>query len=113
MPWRAAGTDSSDGLLNAVQNLCNSSNCQAVLDEKKLPRSPNWPLGSNWDQWCLNGGEDFELIVSLPPIWAEAFLKTFRYEIIQNHADRQSYISRHFKKSKTQKNAAVLAGTRQ
>ena len=77
LPWRAAGTDSSDGLLNAVQNLCESSNCQAVLDLKSLPREHSWPLGSHWDDWCLNGGEDFELILSLPPSWANALLQTF------------------------------------
>ena len=27
LPWRAAGTDSSDGLLNAINNLCKSSKC--------------------------------------------------------------------------------------
>jgi len=79
LPWRAAGTDSSDGLLAAVQNICNSSQCQAVLDANSLPKAQNWPSGELWDRWCINGGEDFELIVSLPPIWGEAFLKTFPY----------------------------------
>ncbi len=77
VPWRAAGTDSSDGLLEAIQNLCNSSNCQAVLDPSNLPREQNWPIGSLWDEWCLNGGEDFELILSIPPIWAKALLQSF------------------------------------
>lgn len=73
LPWRAAGTDSSDGLLNAVQNLCLSSKCQAVLDPKKFPKHIFWPKGQIWDQWCLEGGEDFELIVSLPAEWAKTF----------------------------------------
>ena len=77
MPWRAAGTDSSDGLLEAVQNLCESSNCQAILDLNNLPRDQRWPLGAHWDQWCINGGEDFELILSLPPKWAKALIKAF------------------------------------
>jgi thiamine-monophosphate kinase len=74
IPWRAAGTDSSDGLLEALQNLCSSSNCQAVIDPKNLPRETNWPLGSHWDNWCLHGGEDFELVLSLPPSWAKALV---------------------------------------
>ncbi len=73
LPWRAAGTDSSDGLLEAIQSICVSSHCQAVIDSEKLPKSPQWPLGSTWDKWCLNGGEDFKLILSLPPLWASAF----------------------------------------
>ncbi len=76
VPWRAAGTDSSDGLLNAVQNICISSNCQALLDKKKLPKDSQWPQDPNWEKWCLNGGEDFELILSLPPSWAKALNKT-------------------------------------
>ncbi len=79
LPWRAAGTDSSDGLLAAIQSICNSSQCQAVLDPDNLPKDPSWPLGELWDKWCINGGEDYELIVSLPPSWAEAFLENFPY----------------------------------
>ena len=75
LPWRAAGTDSSDGLLDAIQNLCNSSHCKAVLDPKNLPIDPNWPIGPHWQKWCINGGEDFELIVSLPPAWAKSLVK--------------------------------------
>ena len=73
--YRAAGTDSSDGLLEAVRNICLSSKCKAVLNRKTLPKSKDWPIGSHWDEWCLNGGEDFELIFSLPPKWAKEFLK--------------------------------------
>ncbi len=72
--WRAAGTDSSDGLIDAIQNICDSSNCQAVLDANNLPKDHEWPNGSTWDNWCMNGGEDFELVLSLPPSWAKALL---------------------------------------
>ena len=27
------------------------------------------------ERWCLGGGEDFELVLALPPSWAEALLK--------------------------------------
>ena len=77
LPWRAAGTDSSDGLFEAIYSLCESSNCQAVLNPKELPRDIHWPIGSHWDKWCLEGGEDFELIASLPPIWAKALVEKF------------------------------------
>ena len=71
LPWRAGGTDSSDGLLAAIQGLCSSSECGAVLDEKLLPHSKDWPGGELWDRWCLAGGEDFELVLSLPEAWAQ------------------------------------------
>ena len=71
LPWRAGGTDSSDGLLAAIQGLCSSSECGAVLDEKLLPHSNDWPSGKLWNRWCLAGGEDFELVLSLPEAWAQ------------------------------------------
>ena len=71
LPWRAGGTDSSDGLLAAVEALCTSSGCGARLERTHLPRPTGWPSGTEWDQWCLCGGEDFELVLSLPQAWAE------------------------------------------
>jgi thiamine-monophosphate kinase len=75
LPWRAAGTDSSDGLLAAVKALCNSSECGAQLSHDWLPKAEGWPAGDLWDQWCLNGGEDFELVLSLPADWAQRWLE--------------------------------------
>ena len=74
LAWRAGGTDSSDGLLAAVQNLCQSSGCGAVLEQERLPHASGWPKGEAWREWCLSGGEDFELVLSLPQAWAEAWL---------------------------------------
>ena len=75
LPWRAGGTDSSDGLLAAIQALCSSSGCGAELDHARLPRPGQWPPGEPWDRWCMTGGEDFELVLSLPEDWAEAWLR--------------------------------------
>ena len=74
-PLRAAGTDSSDGLLNAIENICLSSNCSAIIEKQSLPKASQWPNGAQWDEWCLNGGEDFELVLSLPKEWANSFIK--------------------------------------
>jgi thiamine-monophosphate kinase len=74
LPWRAAGTDSSDGLLRSVQDLCHSSGCSAELDPTTLPLAPGWPQELNRESWCLNGGEDFELVLSLPPEWAKPWI---------------------------------------
>ena len=76
--WRAAGTDSSDGLIESIRGICQSSNCQAVLSKTSFLKDPDWPKDSNWDEWILNGGEDYELILSLPKDWAEALLKKFK-----------------------------------
>ncbi|KGG16925.1 MULTISPECIES: thiamine-phosphate kinase [unclassified Prochlorococcus] len=75
LKWKAAAIDSSDGLLEAVESLCKSSECGAILEKNKLPTNKGWPSGSHWDQLCLIGGEDYELIVSLPPRWAQAWIK--------------------------------------
>ena len=73
LPWRAGGTDSSDGLLAAIAGLCNSSSCGAVLENDRLPVAEGWPEGPPWTDWCLTGGEDFELVLSLPQAWADAW----------------------------------------
>ena len=78
LPWRAACTDSSDGLVEAISNLSKHSQCQAVINSSSIPRNKDWPKGSPWDDWCLNGGEDFELVLSLPKDWAEAFISNFK-----------------------------------
>jgi thiamine-monophosphate kinase len=60
--------DSSDGLADAVLQICRSSQVGAVLDQSQLPIDPVlskiFPEQSK--QWCLYGGEDFELVLCLP-----------------------------------------------
>ena len=75
--WRAAGTDSSDGLIESIRCICESSNCQAVLYKSSILKEPYWPNDSKWNEWILNGGEDYELILSLPKEWAKALSKQF------------------------------------
>ena len=75
MSFRAAGTDSSDGLIESIRGICQSSNCEAVLSKNSILKDPDWPEGSIWDEWLLNGGEDYELILALPKEWAEALSK--------------------------------------
>ena len=73
--WRVAGTDSSDGLIESIRGICQSSNCQAILSKTSILKDPDWPKDSIWDEWVLNGGEDYELILALPSDWAEALSK--------------------------------------
>ena len=76
--WRAAGTDSSDGLIEAIRGICESSNCQAILSKSSILKDADWPKDLVWNDWVLNGGEDYELILSLPKEWAEALTKEFQ-----------------------------------
>jgi len=78
MGWRAAGTDSSDGLIESIRGICNSSNCQAILTKNSILKHPDWPEDSTWNEWMLYGGEDYELILSLPKEWAKALSKKFK-----------------------------------
>lgn len=63
-----AGMDSSDGLANAVLWLCQASGVGAKLRRSRLPIPPSLPpwIGDETAlQWCLYGGEDFELVLCL------------------------------------------------
>jgi len=67
-------TDSSDGLFQALQDLAIESNCKAIIDYLKIPRDKNWPKGNTWDEYYFFGGEDYELVFSLPRKWANNLL---------------------------------------
>ena len=68
-------TDSSDGLFQAIQDLAISSKCRAIIDYKKLPKDKDWPKGDIWDEYYFFGGEDYELVFSLPKKWAKGLSK--------------------------------------
>ena len=63
-------TDSSDGLYQAVQDLAIASKCKAILNYEKIPKDKDWPKGDKWDDYYFFGGEDYELVFSLPKKWA-------------------------------------------
>ena len=72
---RIGCTDSSDGLFQAIQDLAFASNCKAILNYEKIPKDKDWPKGDKWDEYYLFGGEDYELVFSLPKIWANNISK--------------------------------------
>lgn len=72
LPWRLAGADSSDGLLAAVSAIARASGCGAALSRRQLPLAPAMAKLSQGLDWCLGGGEDFELVLALDPTWARA-----------------------------------------
>ncbi len=64
-PQRIAAMDSSDGLADAVLQICRASGVGAEIWGDRIPRGPllaNPPL-----EWVLYGGEDFELVLCLEP----------------------------------------------
>ena len=67
-------TDSSDGLFQALLDLSIESNCKAIIDYTKSPRHKDWPRGNKWDEYYFFGGEDYELVFSLPRKWANNLL---------------------------------------
>lgn len=68
-PLAIAAMDSSDGLANAVLHLCQASGVGAILQGADLPLDRalvDWVGRSQALDWCLYGGEDFELVLCLP-----------------------------------------------
>ncbi len=67
---RIAGMDSSDGLADALVQICRASQVGAKVERSQIPLSkaiqqlvsPQQAL-----EWALYGGEDFELVLCLPP----------------------------------------------
>ncbi|MBF2036374.1 MAG: thiamine-phosphate kinase [Leptolyngbyaceae cyanobacterium T60_A2020_046] len=70
LDFEVAGMDSSDGLANAVVLLCQASGVGARLVRDRVPLPPAfraWLDDATALDWALYGGEDFELVLSLPP----------------------------------------------
>lgn len=73
-----AGMDSSDGLADAIIQICRASHVSARIYAEKIPLpaaltqlvSPQQAL-----EWALYGGEDFELILCLPTKAAQLLVK--------------------------------------
>jgi len=72
---RIGCTDSSDGLFQALQDLAIASNCKAIINYEKIPKDKDWPKGDKWDEYYFYGGEDYELVFSLPKKWAKNLSK--------------------------------------
>ncbi len=73
-PVTITAMDSSDGLANAVLHLCQASGVGVVLNADRLPLDPDlvqWVGLEKACDWCLYGGEDFELVLCLPESMAQ------------------------------------------
>lgn len=75
---RAAGMDSSDGLADAILQICRASGVGAEIQESclPLPASLQKVLPPHQAiEWTLYGGEDFELVLCLSPSAAQTLVE--------------------------------------
>ncbi|MGK7933768.1 MAG: thiamine-phosphate kinase [Microcystaceae cyanobacterium] len=68
MSFSLAGMDSSDGLADAIIQICRSSGVGATIELESLPLAPElvqWVGVKTALDWTFYGGEDFELVLCL------------------------------------------------
>ncbi len=73
-----AGMDSSDGLADAVIQICRASGVGAVIEYTQIPfpkAFQGWLTHEQILEYALYGGEDFELVLCLPKQLAEQFVQ--------------------------------------
>lgn len=63
----SAAIDVSDGFAADLARLCESSNCGAVVREAQLPLPPEGLSKRDPLDLALHGGEDYDLIFTVPP----------------------------------------------
>ncbi|HBB35107.1 MAG TPA: thiamine-phosphate kinase [Cyanobacteria bacterium UBA8803] len=77
-PISLSGMDSSDGLADAIVQICRASGVGAVIERSKISVPPllSQILSPQqaWD-WVLYGGEDFELVLCLPDELAQTLVE--------------------------------------
>ncbi|MEC4806546.1 MAG: thiamine-phosphate kinase [Jaaginema sp. PMC 1079.18] len=72
-----AAMDSSDGLADAIIQICTASQVGAIVEGDRLPIAPvltQFVDPETAREWALYGGEDFELVLCLPPALAETLV---------------------------------------
>ncbi|PZD74634.1 Thiamine-monophosphate kinase [Acaryochloris thomasi RCC1774] len=70
------GMDSSDGLADAILQICRASGVGAILDRIPIPTCLQTIAPEQALDWALYGGEDFELVLCLPANAAEAMVNS-------------------------------------
>ena len=64
----SAGMDISDGLVQDLGHLCRAGGIAAEIDAAALPLSDAArATGPDWLAICLTGGDDYELLLAVPP----------------------------------------------
>ena len=73
-----AGMDSSDGLANALLQVSLCSQVGMVIERDRIPLPPDLSAAVGAEttlDWALYGGEDFELVLCLPPDLAQVMVR--------------------------------------
>ena len=77
-PMAIAGMDSSDGLADAIEQICQASEVGAIIDLSNIAVFSGLPkladLATVWN-WIFYGGEDFELVLCLNPQFADELVR--------------------------------------
>jgi thiamine-monophosphate kinase len=64
----AAAMDISDGLVQDLGHMCRAGNVGAEVEAKLVPLSgPARAAGPEWLPACVTGGDDYELLLAVPP----------------------------------------------
>ncbi|HST73904.1 MAG TPA: thiamine-phosphate kinase [Acetobacteraceae bacterium] len=64
----SAGMDVSDGLVQDLGHLCRAGGLAATIEAGLVPLSdPARAAGAEWLPACLTGGDDYELLLAVPP----------------------------------------------
>ena len=79
-----AGMDSSDGLADAIAQICRASQVGAKIYWRSLPihRAIRILAGEKALDWVLYGGEDFELVLCMPMRLAKQFVNQLPHAAI-------------------------------
>jgi len=68
----SAGMDVSDGLVQDLGHMCRASGLGATVAAERVPVSPaaravEMAVGPDWLATCLTGGDDYEVLLAVPP----------------------------------------------
>jgi thiamine-monophosphate kinase len=78
-PIPISGMDSSDGLADAIIQICSNSKVGAIVESTQIPLPEvfhSWLTKEQALEYALYGGEDFELVLCMPKEVAERFVQT-------------------------------------
>ena len=73
-PYASAAMDLSDGLSGDLRHLCQQSQVGALIYKTQIPMSQQMQryakrIRTTPLNWGLHGGEDYELLFTIPPKW--------------------------------------------
>ncbi|MEM1393071.1 MAG: thiamine-phosphate kinase [Cyanobacteria bacterium P01_H01_bin.150] len=72
------GMDSSDGLGDAIIQICQASQVGARIERNQIPIPPSLTKFVSSEKalnWALYGGEDFELVLCLPEVYGQKLVE--------------------------------------